>query len=742
MKKKRVAVAVLASCITLSATMSGCSLVSLNSKKDMEQVIATVDISLSDKFSDSGLSSYSSAIGSTSIVKRELVSYFLTTGYSYVQNGYTYETVFNMLIDSLVENAVLSQYCTLELIKDKATNTSSTVGYDSNALSTFNSKETEVAKYEYLLGGEDSKRVQLAKYTLWSSLNSTLDSYEETYISESDSYEGTDSRTTPTNVDTENDDYYPVGEDGKSLYYGIYTGYENFLLGQSGNYQDDALEGTNRTTRMRAYNTFINNLKSNNLISDSDEDLTDVTKLEYYQSEYVTQLQQQVINEYYDIYSEAQESLLKDKDYAYISNVYNELLASQKASYEDDYSSFESALGDMSSSSFILYSPSTEDSDKFDGETNGTFGLVYNILLPFNDLQSQSYTALSSIYEVDEDANAFYSARNALLKQIQTTDQRSAWFNGTTDYSFNAKDTDISYYGKGTRDYLFFENNLTDNVRYKTLSTYVGLYSYNGKVYENTDGSYTLIPNKLGIDDMLSEFSAYVNYVMGSDSVTFDNGYVAGTSNESYYSVSDFYKKAASGERSDDDGNYLDDNGDKEIDYSKFVYASGKINFSTAYNHSDLFNSTDNLDQYKAMSAVNELQFAYTTDTSVLSQYAGYSVSAYDTSYIKEFEYAAKLAVSGGAGTFTVCGGQYGWHIIYVTSSYSLEGGDVYNPNWDRIDTEGTFENLFFEWLKSSNLSDITTTRRSKIISDYNKDDTVVKYESRYQNLLDLDSDS
>jgi hypothetical protein len=187
----------------------------------------------------------------------------------------------------------------------------------------------------------------------------------------------------------------------------------------------------------------------------------------------------------------------------------------------------------------------------------------------------------------------------------------------------------------------------------------------------------------------------------------------------------------------------LDDDGEKQIDYSKFIYASGKVNFSTAYSHTNLFNSVDNLDQYKAMSAVNELQFAYTTDTSVLSQYAGYSVSAYDTSYIKEFEYAAKLAVSGGAGTFTVCSGQYGWHIIYVTSSYSLEGGNVYTPDWAaNIDKEGTFENLFFEWLKDSNLSDITTTRRSKIISDFNKDETVVTYQSRYQNLLDLDSDS
>ena len=145
--------------------------------------------------------------------------------------------------------------------------------------------------------------------------------------------------------------------------------------------------------------------------------------------------------------------------------------------------------------------------------------------------------------------------------------------------------------------------------------------------------------------------------------------------------------------------------------------------------------------QYKAMSAVNELQFAYTTDTGVLSNYIGYTVSAYDTSYIKEFEYAAKAAVNEGAGAFTVCAGDYGWHLIYVTYAFDLNGGKVNGEtiDWSRIKIEGTFENLFFEWIKSNDLSNVTSTRRSKIISDFNKDSTVVKYQDRYQDLLDLD---
>ena len=155
MIKKKFAVATMVSCIALTATFTGCSLVSKNSKADMEQVIAEVDIKNSDKFEKSGVADYKDAISSSSVIKRDLVSYFLNVGYSYVtDNGYSYKDTFNMLMDALVNNAVLTQYATLELLKDKSENTKSTLGYDEKALSVYNGLSTEREKYEYLLGGE------------------------------------------------------------------------------------------------------------------------------------------------------------------------------------------------------------------------------------------------------------------------------------------------------------------------------------------------------------------------------------------------------------------------------------------------------------------------------------------------------------------------------------------------------------------------------------------------------------
>ncbi len=717
MKKKSLAVAAVASCIALTSAFAGCSLVSTNNKLDMEQIVATVDISKADKFSRE-LSAYASAVKPKEITKRDLVMYYISYGSSVGGSDTSAKEKFNLLLDGLIDNAVLIQYCTMELLADKVASGGNA------ALAEYNSLKSDIEKYEYLLGGADSDAVLSVKYKLYSAVNSTIDNYEKTVIEEEDDeYVGTDTRTTPTNLNTEQDDYYPKTADG-GLDYFIYTGYAGYLLSGSGVYKDDAVENTRRATRVKAYTKYLKNLEDNYLVDGSKEDLTDFISLEYFKTEYKTQLESGIVNEYYDKYTESKEEELKSGNYEYINNEYLEKLNAQKENYSTA-STFETAMGDMSSSSFLLYSPDTSDSDKFDGTNYGKFGFVYNILLPFNAKQNATLTELKSILEADDDDNHYYIERNKLLKEIETEDQRGAWFNGSKDYSFKAEKDKI--YGGGTagyfgsesgREYLFFEDNLTKSAegeRYKKLQAYDGRYSYNGKVYENEDGSYALLGNKLTIDGMLDEFSAYINYVLGDGTGSRVN--INKTSG--YYDKTDFMKT-------------VDDK--DEVDYSLFLYATGNVT-GLDFKRSNLLNSTT--DQYKAMSAVNELQFAYTTDTSVLSQYAGYSVSAYDTSYIKEFEYAAKYAVQKGAGNFAVCAGDYGWHLIYVT--YTFDGGDTYTPDWaNNIETEGTFENLFYEWCKSNALADVSTNRREKIINEYNKDSTVTKYQKRYQDLLDL----
>ncbi|MGN0818030.1 MAG: hypothetical protein ACI4L9_03575, partial [Candidatus Coproplasma sp.] len=667
MKSKKLICAAVAATIALSATLSGCTLISTLNEADMKQVIATVDISKSENLEAEGLASCANAVGATEIIKRDLVAAYLNVGYSYVQSGMSYAEVFTSLVDSLTSNAVMTQYATLYFLSQP--------GYDS-ALQAFNdSEKTEVEKYKALLAcidqATEGNNLLLAEYDYLSSINSSLDSIEEGVIDGEDKTSGTDTRTTPSGVDTEVEDYLPLTEDGK-LDYGVYTGFDGYLLDDSGAYNEDKLEGTNKSTRRKAYSQFISTLKSNYLIAEG-EDTTDILSISYMQDEYLSRLQQVVINKYYEEFSKQQEDIILQCNdegvYSFLENKYNDMLDNQSIS-NSTVSSFESAMGSASSSSFVMYAPATE------GTEGGTFGYVYNILLPFNAVQNVEIESGNTDVE-------YYYKRKGLLAEITTIDQRSAWFNGATEYAFDASNTDINYYGKDNgRNYLFFENNLTDKTRYEELDKYIGLYSYNGAVSENKDGSYSLVPNKLTIDGMLDEFVAYINYVLGDD--------VLGDDSAASWTLDERYNV-----NSPDD--YYTDSTKKKIDYSRFVYATGKVE---NLENSKLDALNKDTRQYKAMAAVNELQYAYTTDTSVLSQYIGYTVSAYTTSYIKEFEFAAKEAIGNGVGSFTVCAGDYGWHLIYVTDTFSRDGGEVYEgADWtvssDRINIEGTFENLF-----------------------------------------------
>lgn len=740
MKSKTLVCAGLAAALTMSvAFSSGCA---TRNEEDMKQIVATVDITKSDNLQAEGLSDYAAAISSQKdITKMELMASFYNVGYSYVQSGSSYAEVFEMLVDALTGTAVLTQYATLSLIRDKSAGNSS-------YLQEYLAKSTEVERYEFLLDGETAlnddgtegyDRVLAARYSLYSGINSSLDSLEQSIIDEEeDSSSSSDTRTIPGGADEEREDYLPLDKNNKNkLDYNIFTGYEGYLIDDSGAYEDDQLEGSTRATRRKAYASFITNLRDNFLIGE-EEDVRDVLSISYIQEEYLSQLQQQVINEYYERYQAAQEELIEKVDgdgvYTFLQSRYESDLADQTNSYSQ-FSAFESAMSSVSDTSFLLYAPATEGTD------GGSYGFVYNILLPFNAAQNVNI-------DTSDTSAQYYFARKALLEDITATDQRSVWFNGATDYSFDASadGINIDYYGKDAgRDYLFFEDNLLHGDRYSKLEKYDGRYSYNGTVVKNGDEkSYSLSPAKLTIDDMLAEFEAYVEYVMGGGTVEI--------AKQDSYNVDDYTQYYT------DETKDLPDS-QKKIDYSKFVYAKGKVDLGYDFTQQTQLSSFlanmfvsegENSAAYKAMSAVNELQFAYTTDTSVLSQYIGYSVSAFTTSYVPEFEYAAQQAVNEGPGTVYVCAADYGWHIIYVTATYPVgsadgEGGAVYGDlEWtaEYVLKEGTFQNLYYNWIKDSTLSSVTTNRRAVINELFGGDATVTRHEDAYRDLLELDSQS
>ena len=95
--------------VALAVGATGCDFLPTDSEADLKQTVAKVDIT--DRLENSAEVAEVTKYISKEITKRELVSSFLSTGYTYVESyGYTYEATFNMLLDSLVNREILIQY--------------------------------------------------------------------------------------------------------------------------------------------------------------------------------------------------------------------------------------------------------------------------------------------------------------------------------------------------------------------------------------------------------------------------------------------------------------------------------------------------------------------------------------------------------------------------------------------------------------------------------------------------------
>ena len=717
--------------IALTVGGAGCNFIVTDGQKDLEQVVATVNISESLKNTNDDYSAFAADVNTliekgglaTDISKRDLIAYFMSAGYTYVQSyGYTYEDTFNMLMDSLVDRKLMTQYAVAYYLK-KGLSAEDCINYVNAETEKAEGVEKDLLKahpevltMKYFLtnGGktakEDMDDYNLAVYSLMKSLNSSLDSMESSYIvAEEEEHDHGEARTTPTGVGTELEDYYPVDEQG-NIDYAVYTGRNPLDL--CGAYEK--VEGSTTASRKKAYNAFLVNLQSYNLIGKS-EDTADITKIDYYYAELASSLGQALINKYFD---DLQEEAIKSLTGEYVTAKYNEILEAQTASYAS-VSAFENAIGSVSDDSFVLYGAKD-------------FGFVYNILIPFSTSQSQEYSAVKKKGLTQDE---IYAARKTILENVQAKDLRDSWFSehDHANYAYEAEEGNYYQNGlnKGDKVYLFFEDSVKNTNQYEALTQYAGQYPYNGVVTK--DGhDYDFAPNKMGIDAFIDEMEGYIASVSGRT--------VKGEELDAYNASTYYVETEENGET------VVDYN---RVDYSKFAYYAGKVDLADT-SSANFFNKES--DQYKALSAVNELMFAYSTDTGCLNTYMGYTVSPYTTSYVKEFEYAAQLAImgdetlgiDGGVGTYVVCATDYGWHIIYCSFAYGENGGEVYGgynhaQAVGETKVEGSFSNMFYESLKTTTATTLTNEIQNNVLNKHNNDDSVTLFKARYKDLLTMD---
>lgn len=706
--KKTTKVAAVALAAALSSTLlAGCD-ITTDVSKDYAQVIAEVNITDSANFESSSYAEYGDVIGTTEITKRDMVAYFISTGYSMMQSyGWTYYDTFNMISETLVNRQIYIQYAMLYLLDDESESDITVAGYEA-AVEGQTGIDRRLAALAYFLDEEEEAQ---ALYSTRQLVNNTLDSQEETYLDHDHSHDdSTTARTTPTGIDTETEDYYNEA-------YRIYTG-SNALADCPGY---EAPEGSTPTTRRKAYSSFLASLRANSLI-ESGEDLSDVESLTYFKTELASAYETAIINKLTDKFEDTIRATVNEQ---YAQEIYDTTYSRQETTFANDTDSFETALEGVSDTSFVLTAP----------EAN--YGYVINILIPFST--SQSLELENAPADLGDTKGNNFLQRAALLKNVRGTDQRGTWFD--EDYAFDGAETENAYTGgNAARSYLFFEDSLGGNEQYERVPNYLGYYTYNGTVRQNDDESYTVRPNRITIDEFIAEMEGYLTQAANEVSVEGDgytvsegvyvNGIAADDTinavadNTTYYnrSVSDYYNESGA------------------VDYSKFVYYAGQVNFTNGFDANQFFlaGSAENV----AYSVMNELSFAYNTDTAGLNDYFGYVISTGATDYAPEFEYAAQYVCRQGAGSYVVVPSDYGWHVIYCTFSFDAdEEGNVIAPytfNWDDRASEGTFSYLFYEALCADLVSEYASIRQSNAIEDFK--DCAVVYEDRYADLSGLDT--
>ena len=707
--KKTTKVAAVALAAALSSTLlAGCD-ITTDVSKDYAQVIAEVNITDSANFESSSYAEYGDVIGTTEITKRDMVAYFISTGYSMMQSyGWTYYDTFNMISETLVNRQIYIQYAMLYLLDDESESDITVAGYEA-AVEGQTGIDRRLAALAYFLDEEEEAQ---ALYSTRQLVNNTLDSQEETYLDHDHSHDDSAStaRTTPTGIDTETEDYYNEA-------YRIYTG-SNALADCPGY---EAPEGSTPTTRRKAYSSFLASLRANSLI-ESGEDLSNVESLTYFKTELASAYETAIINKLTDKFEDTIRATVNEQ---YAQEIYDTTYSRQETTFANDTDSFETALDGVSDTSFVLTAP----------EAN--YGYVINILIPFST--SQSLELENAPADLGDTKGNNFLQRAALLKNVRGTDQRGTWFD--EDYAFDGAETENAYTGgNAARSYLFFEDSLGGNEQYERVPNYLGYYTYNGTVRQNDDESYTVRPNRITIDEFIAEMEGYLTQAANEVSVEGDgytvsegvyvNGIAADDTinavadNTTYYnrSVSDYYTESGA------------------VDYSKFVYYAGQVNFTNGFDANQFFlaGSAENV----AYSVMNELSFAYNTDTAGLNDYFGYVISTGATDYVPEFEYAAQYVCRQGAGSYVVVPSDYGWHVIYCTFSFVAdEEGNVIAPytfNWDDRATEGTFSYLFYEALCADLVSEYASIRQSNAIEDFK--DCAVVYEDRYADLSGLDT--
>ena len=676
---------VIAGALTLGA-LAGCDLITTNTDRDMAQVVA--EISIDDSFNEK-------------IYKRQLVSEYNSYGYTYeMYYGYTKSEVYELILENLVENRIISQQ-SRKALTSKTDIPGNETSYFSQANAVADADKTSK---EHVLSGVNYKgtafteltsnsapaefltnyEYQYARYSVLSSVNSLLQNYIESTETKVDDYEVfvvTD-RATLTQKETPEGDEWELKNDEEikvideetkktikqlvkdnelTINVDSYTDKYTLLVDFYTEYNTKFVNKITSKEGKSALVKIIRSLKNVGVISEEEaakatpKTVDELLAITYFKDTLTVAYENQIINKYkLALQNQLEKGINPDTLYAEYKNLFN----TQKADYNSSNSKYETALSESGEDTFVVYNPgNTAVNNGYNG-----YGYVLNLLIGFDDMQ----TALLNEYKAKKGITKtqIENYRKELLKTLTAKDQRATWI-----YS------GYGAYDEATKKYTFKDSYV------KTLE--------------------------------LREFNGVLNGA------------------KSY--------------------NYLDSYGEASKGYTFTSVKSNEIPFDTFYTsvvesimgfsgYEGSLNSvkTETLDT-AIIEKYRDIVYAYSTDSGSVAENLGYVYSPVtsSTKYVKEFSAAAKRVVDAGAGAYEVVATDYGYHIILCTKAIKATGNDMLTDPQFKADllVKDTLAYNFKQYKLELVVSNEVSNKATSFINT-NKS-KVTYYEDTYSDLIE-----
>ncbi len=400
MKKKLVAL--ISSIIALLMSISflgGCNLVTVDEERDLNQIVATIQISDDAKVDK--------------IFKKDLVMSYLNYGYSYESlYGYTREQVMNLIVNQTITTRVYIQNAVIQINDEDGIYHSiyedviARINADVNLsdvekaekVNEYNAKDTwDLSKYLNL--DEEIDVVYSAK----KQINSLIDNYVEKDELVGDTLTE-ELRIVPSNAANKEKELTP---------------------NEKKNYSID----TNSTTdRQKAFNSVIELLEANELLGDNFNG--DILTASYYVDSLDSIRENKIIEKFEKVVTDTARSEI---DFSDLEEVYAYNYSSQTDLTDAEFSE--------------KLSSATIESPVLIGK-GGSYGYVYNLLLGASETQTN---AISKIKTTDISARA--QERRTILADTIVKDLRSTWLFSGYDFDINTN--------KFTGDYAFLDDSFS-----------------------------------------------------------------------------------------------------------------------------------------------------------------------------------------------------------------------------------------------------------------------------------------